>query len=507
LEQIDRAQRLIEDGYLPKELPIEFTAHSLSVNHEAIAQLAPANRTARLERFSLARRRHERRMLSIPNPVFYVRLASLIDAQWDLITRTCARSLLSVNKPRFSLEGPERGRATVASPDTDLTELRLQASAGHQYVLQADFSRFFASIYTHSIPWALHGKSLAKRNHGPNLPGNAFDIAVRAAQDGQTIGIPVGPDSSHVMSELIASVIDEKAFPKPVSGYRYVDDYFLCFDRESAAVSALEKLADAAREFELELNYGKTSITTVDAIKVPIGLDVLRDFEFQDEAGVYRKELHALFACAVRILQSEENALTFAVRMLWTRSVREEDWDVLESYLLRSISFSQNCLPAVAILLKIQQLSGAPINRDRISQYLSRVIGLALTYNWHSDVVWALWIYKHLEMIVPRDVVTRLPSSRNSFVALVSLDLMNMGLCEGNISLATWNSILTAGGLYGEHWMLAYEGAVKGWLAPRADFVGRDAVFSAMRDRGVSFYDQAAGAGFGDWAEYGGFEY
>ena len=35
---------------------------------------------------------------------------------------------------------------------------------GKRFVVKADISTFFPSIYTHSIPWALVGKAVAKQN-------------------------------------------------------------------------------------------------------------------------------------------------------------------------------------------------------------------------------------------------------------------------------------------------------------------------------------------------------
>ena len=73
-------------------------------------------------------------------------------------------------------------------------------------MLTTDLSRFFPTIYTHSVPWAFHSKSVAKKNKNPTLKyfGNLLDLALRQAQDGQTIGIPIGPDTSHMIAEAIA---------------------------------------------------------------------------------------------------------------------------------------------------------------------------------------------------------------------------------------------------------------------------------------------------------------
>lgn len=46
---------------------------------------------------------------------------------------------------------------TDGTPEPDLL-------IGKRYVVKADISTCFPSIYTHSIPWALAGKATAKKN-------------------------------------------------------------------------------------------------------------------------------------------------------------------------------------------------------------------------------------------------------------------------------------------------------------------------------------------------------
>ncbi len=67
--------------------------------------------------------------------------------------------------------------------------------------MKTDLSRFYQTIYTHSLPWAIHGKAQAKENKENGLYGNKLDSCVRNTQDQQTIGLPVGPDTSFILSE------------------------------------------------------------------------------------------------------------------------------------------------------------------------------------------------------------------------------------------------------------------------------------------------------------------
>src|SRR3546814_9550733 len=75
--------------------------------------------------------------------------------------------------------------------------------------------RFYHSIYTHSIAWAILGKAHVKASHHTNAFkghfANHLDKAVGAGQEGQTIGIPLGPDTSRIIAELVAVEVEEIA--------------------------------------------------------------------------------------------------------------------------------------------------------------------------------------------------------------------------------------------------------------------------------------------------------
>ena len=67
-------------------------------------------------------------------------------------------------------------------------------------VSSGNISSYFSTIYTHTIPWALYTKVLAKANRGKSdqYLSNTLDQHWMGMQDGQTIGLPSGPDTSHI---------------------------------------------------------------------------------------------------------------------------------------------------------------------------------------------------------------------------------------------------------------------------------------------------------------------
>src|SRR5699024_2116471 len=132
---------------------------------------------------------------------------------------------------------------------------------GSKYLVNADISTFFPSIYTHSLAWALVGKEVAKRNkNNKNEWYNKLDFYVRNTTNGETHGIIIGPHSSNVLSEIILTSID---FELQKNGWKYIrniDDY-TCYVRSyEDAQRFLIELSEQLRKYNLVLNHKKTKV-------------------------------------------------------------------------------------------------------------------------------------------------------------------------------------------------------------------------------------------------------
>ena len=130
---------------------------------------------------------------------------------------------------------------------------------GKKYVVKADISQCFPSIYTHAISWALVGKSTAKKHRGIKEWYNQIDKACQNMRDGETHGLLIGPHTSNLISELILTTVDNQLKSK----YKYirkVDDYTCYVEKYEDAESFLRDLEFELRKFDLLLNHKKTSI-------------------------------------------------------------------------------------------------------------------------------------------------------------------------------------------------------------------------------------------------------
>src|SRR4051794_35553463 len=99
--------------------------------------------------------------------------------------------------------------------------------------------------------------------------GNLIDLLCRNSQDGQTIGLPVGPDTSRMIAEIVGSAIDNEIqrrldLPKD-SAMRFVDDFCFGCNSKQLSENTIATVRRAAAELDLDLNNEKPRLETSSA--------------------------------------------------------------------------------------------------------------------------------------------------------------------------------------------------------------------------------------------------
>jgi hypothetical protein len=506
---MDRTKRLLEVGYFPSQLPPSFHTRDLATHYLQLhtawcacqeqpkhGKKPPVAPYSRPELFSVARVGHQRRVTSLPNPVAQTFLAKSVGENWGAFLKHYRSSKLSASRPRFLREG---NRAVTIPPMQFLYERKISKAAGFRYMLKTDLSRFFPTIYTHSVPWAFHTKAVAKKNQKPSARyfGNSLDQALRQGQDGQTIGLPIGPDTSHLIAEAIAIAIDcdlkkrLKAWP---AGFRYVDDYYLFFETASAAEVALASLARALKEFELQINFEKTKTCTVIEITDDYWPHRLRSFEIAGAGRKQTSDIHHFFELAKELARSnaDESVMLYALRRVSSTVVRRESWEAFEAHICHVALAYPNTLQTVARLLSTYAQVGYPLQRPRLSRFVNAVIEDHAPLGHHSEVAWSLWMCKELGLTLSDLNIERLSEVHSSVCALLLLDLDQSGKLARRVKTAYWKAFATADALHGDLWLLAYEAGVRGWGGFSDAHVIADCYFDPLRQRNVRFYSEDA---------------
>jgi hypothetical protein len=484
-------------GYFPDKIPPPFTTQPFGLCIQANFAALPAEfsqpRVRELEHYDLGRAGQLRRRLSMPHPISYYRLASEIDSAWTDIQNHLAGSLLSLSVP---IAGPADGRALVPTVDFgDLPEHRpLKRNAGRM-LLRTDIANFYSSIYTHSIPWALHTKAVAKANRSSTLLGNRLDKLVQDSQFGQTKGIPVGPDTSLVIAEILLASVDSAllaAHPALV-GLRHMDDYEIACRSRTDAEETLASLQTHASEFELQLNGFKTEIVELPTPSMDEWTRTLSSFGFRETIGQQKRDLldyfDAVFALARRF--PSRSVTAYALRRLAAEELLLDNWEPEEALTVQAAVGEPDALPQALEVLLANEARGAVLNGALLSKALNGLVLEHAPLGHHSEVAWSIWASLALQYQLSEDATRALSRVDNSTIALLALDARAQGALHPTLDTRLWEQHMTGDELHGPHWLISYEANFKGWLpSVGGDHVAADAAFSFLKSHDVYFYEQ-----------------
>jgi hypothetical protein len=381
---------LLKYGYFPREVPPPFItapfANLIASNMAALpVDFRPNNKKnirALATEHNIARVGTLRRKLEIPNPITQFSLCEEIDKNWPMLNKHMRESPLSLSNPR-QVNNLTRAFFPIFHPKW-LPRMRTRHRLGAKYLLKTDIENYYHSIYTHSIPWALHGKQNSKeKREFDDLIGNRLDLFARNCRDGQTTGLPIGPDTSFLLSEILLSSIDKMIVDKlrkmdnyKLRGFRYMDDYELCFSNLPDAEIALSHIESSLSQFELALNSRKTVIR-----KLPTSLEEywareLRTFEFRENPKAQQNDIISYFSRAFDLAEEnpEKSVLRYAIAKFRSTKIDLSNWPQLETLLLECASSEPGTID-YALKTLIQFSSGGyPINSNQLEEILNSQI-------------------------------------------------------------------------------------------------------------------------------------
>ena len=544
---MDICKELIARGYFRAEIPPVITGDMLADQYRhmlPVVEKMPDKKNGLPftwpERYSAAVYGFNRREMLIPNPANQLVVANMIANNWQDIRRYYNESAISKSKHDISVSKARHYHGynpavTMTMGREAMKKERLLQMAGHSHILKADISQFFPSIYTHSIAWALHGKDNVKKNldapkdKKQHFWGEKLDAAIRNGNGRQTTGIPIGPGTSHIVSEIIMVAIDkiiqEKLNGRLQSGYRYVDDYFLCFDSQEDAEFALAEIQKAVREYELTVNDRKTKIlhsidheeelwslqlravgayrpkdTLPDNFKDMLKPPSIPYWELQPSERTWLVQF-ASEAFALAKKHPKESVMKYALKILrglplppkeeHNRDIPlcEENWDVYESILIRIMTAYPYTADRVAEILRECAAAGYPLNKDKLSDAVSLLIKQHARRDYHTETAWALWLAKVLKLQIADEAMQDLPQSKSSVCALLALDNIVSGLVKTTPDTSPWLARI-AEGPHERNWLLAYEAPRREWLG-NADHITTCPFFSELKNKCVGFYDES----------------
>lgn len=477
--------KFIGSGFFPKELPPPFSSHALSHNLAVVGaawvgdgRSAP---TTRADIFTIPRHGRHRRRLSTPNPVSQFYLAKAISENWSTLASHIEKSPITLFKTARS------SAATRVFEPIDFSDIEARKNSilsRCDSALMADISRYYPTIYTHSIAWALHGKEYCKKHlhdkASKALLGNLLDDLVRKGQDSQSLGIPLGPDTSIVVSEIIGSAIDRlvcKALKlDDETAFRYTDDFYIGLREGRTPEKVHSQISSALSVYELELANEKTRIVASGARADPDWALEISQFRLPVEARRKRKAIDYYFKRAFHLAQANptQNVLSYVVSRSRAFNIDRENWESYEEFILQCGRANSTTIELIVRILIDADKDDMPLNRKWIEVFISDLLlkNSALEHHW--EVCWLLFLSRELRIELPEPIIDSCQRVESSAIGLLLLDLGSRDLARvGGLKHRLVNGITASDFQTGE-WLVLYEGARQGWLGKDA----REAVLS-----------------------------
>ncbi|OEF98277.1 reverse transcriptase domain-containing protein [Desulfuribacillus alkaliarsenatis] len=497
------AKKIISKGYFARQIPSEFESTALSEIIDGLdltkSKLSKEglNKWCKLIDFSIPKTVNFRRTMSVPHPLHYILLAQLIEEKWEALEAHFSKSQFSLTIPQVS-----EGSIVPKFKMSEKINRRIHNLVSKKYILQADITRFYPSIYTHSIPWALHTKEVAKANQRDDgYFGNVIDRLVRNLQDGQTVGIPIGPSVSLIIQEIIGATIDDdfkRDYANGLVGYRYTDDMEYYFSTLEEAERALNILNKILKNYGLELNNSKTKVIKIPQVLESEWVYFFKKYEFRSNKNDKKKsvnlqhtDIKEFFSTIYKykIESDEKGILNYAVKVLRSIVIYRENWDMFESLLLQSILVDTSIIPTVFETIEGYKYKGYPLNYEKIKEFLNALIKDNIELKNDFEVSWALSFAKNIDITIDEDVSKLLLKSDNAIINILVMILNSKNLLGGTLDFAYYESLLIEESLYDSSWLFYYECCLHGWLGQdkNNEHIKNDKFFRQLLDCNISF--------------------
>ena len=429
------------------------------------------------------------------NPASYFLLSQFIANNWVDISSIYRLSSSSGARPKFP-SASTNGRAIIAASLASKRASQQHLASSFPMILGLDINRFYGSIYTHSIPWAALGKKEAKRRHRlKTLKGHwsdTLDKLVRNCNQRQTVGIPIGPDTSRIISELLLSRIDADlcATGSNISTrqvFHNIDDYQIGAFDIGTSESAQSHFVRTISQYELRLNDFKTSIEQ--------GLNFApsnfqRHFDvLQGRNGRAFVEHFFELLYSIAPLHPSSNVIGYALKRFATTLANNPEQQLVREYLQRLLfAAPYHARWIMPLLLGIYRQAGS---NSEVRRIMAWGVGTCARRNDVGSLLWFLYGAIFLRVNLNGIACQQCIGMSNELVDLVLIHGRSEGLFTFSISELRdryRNSDMQSSG-----WLPMYEVERRGWDTSTAfRKIGRaediENLYQGLKGSDVEFY-------------------
>jgi len=490
-------------GLLPENMPAAYTTKaiwapyaSLGDNYAITAQVVGEHAT-----YNASKRGGQRRIFGIPHPSFVRDTAIFFSRHWSDVSKIIDSSPGSLSKPVFH---PNGVRCVGITPHSDLPKMRLRSFSRFKFCLLTDVSRFFSSIYTHTLPWALHSKASAKVDFqaaSAKIFGNRLDLIMRQSQDRQTIGIPIGPDTSKIVSEMLMAAVDQefirRSGKKKPKFLRRVDDYWVGGNSVEECEKHLQNLRGALRSFELDINDVKTKIISTKYIfgdSWPLEFDREITDSLSPMATILNLDPVATLSKIVdrATRDNDEGLIRHIIRVIDERRLWTANWDLLEHFLAQCAVQFPHSFDYVARVIAWRNRTKKSIDAALWKDVAKLVVSQNAAIGRDSEVAWALWLLKELGVTIPKATTDMIVQNNSSLVLAFLAHCAKHKMASDKSLVDKLRSVVEGNPFGGTYWPLTLELTHLNLADPAWFAVKSQPILQLLHSSKVSIIDWAA---------------
>nr|MDD3720270.1 RNA-directed DNA polymerase [Candidatus Gracilibacteria bacterium] len=429
--------------------------------------------------YKLTRNNNAPRYLQIPNPLVYLNLCSLIKENWENISSLILNDYDSYeDTSMITLKDNDEERLIFLrnyNIEVETDEFRLLINRGNsnsnniildkqflkKYIVVSDIANFFSSIYTHSIPWAIVGKDIAKNNsNNKKLWYNKLDKAIRMIKNNETNGISIGPDTSNLISEIILSRIDNILIKKGYNFIRYIDDYKCYCDNKQKAETFIQDLSHELEKYNLTINTKKTFIKLLPQELNDLVYSKLNNYNIPEKVDYENIDslLNYLdYAVDLSNKSDEYSPFKFAIKSLnKINSIDDESYIKILKYILNITFIHPYLIDSLDSFIEKGYSSIAYAHKitEQVEKFLNGIIKEHLKFHRSDTLTWSIYLAIKYSIKINNftNIRDNLIKENDTIPILLALNYSYIN----NISLFSFNKYI--GKIdERENWILIYE--------------------------------------------------
>lgn len=510
-------EQITQYGYFAETFPDCFSSKQFS---EYVLELSALLTIKHCSEFSTApeeistfKNDISRRILSVPNPEAFLRLAKVMANNWDYIISISksenSLSPITYNRSYSNNQVGEdikieelnsenlREKRQVKSSFIENVKESIRAALGFQYRLKVDVANCYNSIYTHSVTWAICGKKQAKgymkQKPKPSdyMLGDDLDTYIRYQKNNETNGIVVGPFSSRIFSEIIMSAIDGELRKKGFVFKRYVDDFKFYFRTRAKAEESIQQIEKILNEYNLNLNLSKTEIMRFPYEKLS-DMKMSYDLAFEKD-GIFG----VLNEASIFYENAEKGAFKYALKYIKNKELKPDEFDIVFPLLVNIMLLDPKYGNYVIQFMKTRK---DELNVTRLTEIANSELQKSLEQGLQQESLLFLYMIRELELLLSVDNLKNTLSSQDDFSILIALDLWKNRIDliphtsyqtrKINEALIELGQELKSEDFKGSRWLLLYE-LQKGDLLDEKFYTPISDVpdfFTELTNRNISFF-------------------